>query len=91
MSYISKDQELSDCNKAGKSGSTKLETREVCGYRGLSLTKSSIIVRPVTIDSLWSDYSNFLTGGGKIWNAMKYNNVVNVALITSQELQKVLD
>ena len=56
MSDTSKDQEVSDCSKALVHGSSKVETWEACGSRKLSPTKSSIIVRPASIDSLWSDY-----------------------------------
>lgn len=89
-SLSTKEQELSDCSKAGVPGSSKILASEACGSSEVLSTKPSTIVRPVTIGSLWSDYSNFQTSGGNIRNAMKYNNVVNVPLITGQESEKVL-
>ena len=65
-SLNTKEQELSDCSKAGVPGSSQIMSNEASGSSEVVSTKSSTIVKPVTNSSLWSDYSNFQTSGGNI-------------------------
>ena len=45
---------------------------------------------PVTIGSLWADYTRYVEAGSVIKTAMKYNNVVLPPLVTGPEKQKIL-
>ena len=46
---------------------------------------------PVTIGSLWADYTAFVEAGGDVKTAMKFHNVINPPLVTGPSWQRILE